>query len=242
MIGIYCIKNQVNDKKYIGQSIHLAERLSWHRQALNRGDHHNKHLQNAWNKYGENSFEFDVVCECDEDQLDEYERNYIHENKTTDERYGYNEESGGNKHKHLSERTKAKISAKTKGVNNPMYGVHLVVTDETRQKLSDAQSGTNNGFYGKHHTEESKRRMSEAKRGRKVSIDIILKKGQNKKVRCLNNAMEFDTLSFAAQWAEDTAPESISRVCYGKQHTAGTDPVTGERLKWEFIELSHTAQ
>ena len=54
--------------------------------------------------------------------------------------------------------------------------------------------------------------------------------------------MEFEALSLAAKWANGTAPESISRVCQHKQKTAGVDPDTGERLKWEFIELSHTAQ
>ena len=122
-----------------------------------------------------------------------------------------------------------------------MYGVHLKMTDEQRKRHSERNTGINNGFYGKHHTDEARRRMSQAKKGMKWSVDVILSKGQNKRVRCINNGKEFDALSFAAQWTGNTAPESISRVCYGKQHTAGTDPETGERLKWEFIDPSHTA-
>ena len=149
--------------------------------------------------------------------------------------YGYNEDSGGNLNKHPSERTRAKISAKVSGKNNPMYGVHLIASEETRQKLSDAQRGENNGFYGKHHTEEAKRKMSEAKQGKKPTHEDILRRGQNKRVRCLNNGMEFDALSFAAQWTGNTAPESISRVCYHRQKTAGFNPETQERYTWEFI-------
>ena len=214
----------------------------WHRCALKRNGHHNKHLQNAWNKYGPDAFEFGIICECEENDLDDYERYYIFTHRATDTNYGYNEESGGNLYKHHSERTKQKLSEASKGEHNNMYGVHQICSEETRCKLSIAHSGINNAFYGKHHTDEVRKKMSDAKRGMKWPIEIILSRGQNKRVRCLNNGKEFDALSLAAKWCGDTAPESISRVCYGKQKTAGTDPDTGERLKWEFIELSHTAQ
>lgn len=226
-------------------------------------------LQRSWNKYGEENFEFSILEGCPESQLDEKEIMYIQKYNSMDRQFGYNLDSGGSLNKHMSEESKLKMSdakkGKYDGVNNPMYGVHLKVSDEkkkllskmfsgknnpmygvhnkiseeTRKKLSKAQSGENNGFYGKHHTDEAKRRMSEAKRGKKVSIEVILNRGQTKRVRCINNGMEFDALSFAAQWACNTAPESISRVCYGKQKTAGTDPFTGEKLKWEFINNYH---
>ena len=34
-------------------------------------------------------------------------------------------------------------------------------TEESRKKISEAQKGEKNHFYGKHHTEETKRKMSE---------------------------------------------------------------------------------
>lgn len=40
---------------------------------LNRNVHNNKHLQNAWNKYGEESFEFNVLEYCDVELLNERE-------------------------------------------------------------------------------------------------------------------------------------------------------------------------
>ena len=241
LTGIYSIKNLINNKVYIGQSTQLEKRLSWHRQALNRNDHHNKHLQNSWNKYGSESFVFNIVCECSENELDGLEKYYIDLYHSTDIRFGYNEESGGCINKHHSERTKKKISEKTAGENNPMYGVHLTMPDDQRKKMSERMSGDKNPFYGKHHDEATRKKMSEKKKGIKWPIEVILSKGQNKRVRCLNNGMVFEALSLAAQWAGDTAPESISRVCYHKQKTAGTHPETGERLRWEFVELSHAA-
>lgn len=199
-------------------------------------------MQNAWNKYGPESFQFSVICECPEIQLDELERYYIELYQSNQIQFGYNEESGGCKLKHHSERSKKLISEKTSGKNNPMYGVHIFPSEETRNKLREAQRGENNGFYGKHHTEDAKKRMSEKKKGMTWPLEVIFSRGQNKRVRCVNNGKEFDMISLAAQWAKNTAPESISRVCKHKQKTAGIDPDTGERLKWEYIELSHTAQ
>lgn len=48
-----------------------------------------------------------------------------------------------------------------KGENHPMYGKHH--SEETRKKLSEANKGENNPFYGKHHTEETKKKISGAK-------------------------------------------------------------------------------
>ena len=42
-------------------------------------------------------------------------------------------------------------------------------TEETRRKMSEAKNGKKNPFYGKYHSEETKRKMSEAQKGRKKS-------------------------------------------------------------------------
>lgn len=62
--GIYRIVCRDNGKSYIGQSVNVGRRVADHRQSLRRGDHKNKHLQNAFNKYGEGSFSvvYSVFC------------------------------------------------------------------------------------------------------------------------------------------------------------------------------------
>ena len=64
-IGIYCIENVVNNKKYIGQSIDIDSRWTGHRRELNKQEHNNNYLQSAWNKYGSDNFKFYVVKICD---------------------------------------------------------------------------------------------------------------------------------------------------------------------------------
>ena len=59
--GIYKIVNKVNGKYYVGSAINLKKRKRCHFQELEKQIHHNNHLQHAWNKYGQNAFEFIVV-------------------------------------------------------------------------------------------------------------------------------------------------------------------------------------
>lgn len=61
--GIYKIRNIVNDKLYVGSSCSMQERKTKHIRDLRLNKHHSPKLQNAWNKYGENNFVFEVIKE-----------------------------------------------------------------------------------------------------------------------------------------------------------------------------------
>ena len=58
---IYKITNLVNDKFYVGSTINKKVRFRQHRRFLRQNRHHCKHLQAAWNLYGESKFTFEVV-------------------------------------------------------------------------------------------------------------------------------------------------------------------------------------
>ncbi len=59
--GIYKITCTTNNRCYIGSAINLRQRRNDHFSALRRKNHRNRHLQRAWNKYGEQSFIFEVI-------------------------------------------------------------------------------------------------------------------------------------------------------------------------------------
>ena len=89
--GIYAIKNKINNKQYIGSSCDLQRR--WYKDhvpSLNRKDHYNRHLQHAWNKYGEVAFEFSIIEECAEAELAEREGWWIENTLSWDRKHGYN--------------------------------------------------------------------------------------------------------------------------------------------------------
>lgn len=75
--GIYCIVNTYNNKKYIGSSKNIRKRLWEHRSELRHNKHANIYLQRAWNKYGEDKFDFYVIEACQENFLLEREQFYI---------------------------------------------------------------------------------------------------------------------------------------------------------------------
>lgn len=65
MKAIYCILNKLNGNRYVGSAINFYKRKYAHLFALKNNKHHSSYLQNAWNKYGEDMFEFMVLEEVE---------------------------------------------------------------------------------------------------------------------------------------------------------------------------------
>ena len=93
-IGIYKITNTNNGKVYIGQSINLPSRIASHFASLKNHTHHNGHLQNAYN-LDPDAFIAEIICLCDEDDLDNLEQYYIKSYNSNTREFGYNIEAGG---------------------------------------------------------------------------------------------------------------------------------------------------
>lgn len=59
--GVYKIVNTTNGRQYFGSAKRFKSRMMHHLNSLCKGSHHNKFLQNDWNKCGEEAFEFHVI-------------------------------------------------------------------------------------------------------------------------------------------------------------------------------------
>ena len=95
MIGIYKIENKINGKVYIGQSKDINKRWIEHKSNLNNNRHPNKKLQNAWNSYGKDNFDFTVLEECDNNIINDREIYWISYYDSSNRELGYNLSTGG---------------------------------------------------------------------------------------------------------------------------------------------------
>lgn len=89
-IGIYKITNLINGKIYIGKSINIQRRFKEH---SNVNNHKDTWLYQAMDKYGIDNFEFEVVEECNENDLLDLEKEWIL--RTSSFPNGYNMTMGG---------------------------------------------------------------------------------------------------------------------------------------------------
>lgn len=83
------------DNAYGGKSEDMEHRFKTHRRELKNGTHHNKHLQNYYNKYGADSLKFVVTNEFEPGELDEAEKRWISENQTFRNKKAFNLTEGG---------------------------------------------------------------------------------------------------------------------------------------------------
>lgn len=91
--GIYKIENLIDHNIYIGQSSDLKRRKIDHFKSLRGNYHYNKHLQRAWNKYGEINFKFTIIEKCECKLLGEREIYWIKYYDSMNK--GYNQCAGG---------------------------------------------------------------------------------------------------------------------------------------------------
>lgn len=91
--GIYVITNLLNNKHYIGQSKDIYERWKNHKRQSTWRSHPNKALYTAFDKYGIENFEFEIIEMCDLEDLDRREIYYISEYDSY--KNGYNRTLGG---------------------------------------------------------------------------------------------------------------------------------------------------
>jgi group I intron endonuclease len=180
--GIYKIINTVNNKFYVGSAIDFTARKRRHWWGLRNNRHANKHLQAAWNKYGETAFAFIVVSELSkEDDILAAENVWLKEhvgkeycyNLGTDATaptrgwYGEKNSMWGKTFTHTDD-AKAKISIASKARiqseeekakrRKTMKG-HFVAPS-TRAKISEALSGEKNFNYGKPRSQTFKDKVS----------------------------------------------------------------------------------
>jgi|SRR5687767_11793524 len=125
--GVYCFRNKINNKRYVGSSKTIEGRKSANLCRLRKGNHYAKGLQEDFNKYGEENFIFEILeIVLDETILRKREEYWSAYYDCCNEEFGYNKHKKTNNYLyHTSIQTK-RISEKTKG---------KIISVECRERL-----------------------------------------------------------------------------------------------------------
>jgi len=181
MLGyVYIITNLVNYMRYTGSTMDPDMRAYNHFRDLKNNKHENPYLQNAWNKYREENFEFKVIAtaiDVTREDLHIIEGDYI-DRLNTMYPHGYNicrpegntpPDNTGKKYPPHSEETKKKMSLAQKGKPPRHTTPHTL---EAIAKISKNRKGqlvgVKNPNYGNHKPwSEARRKAEETKKNKK---------------------------------------------------------------------------
>jgi len=176
-IGIYCIRNKINGKVYVGKSIAIEKRLLSHKSMLSK-EHRdkdcNRYLFSSVKKYGIDNFEFIILEEhiyANEDYLKDREIFFMDLLKSCNSETGYNLRRDSSTKTVVHDDTRKLISAQNKGENNPNYGNRW--TNEMKEKMSEnKKQAIKNGDYDWMKTDEWRKKLSEVSRKSWLNTEV----------------------------------------------------------------------
>lgn len=183
--GIYMISCLISEKVYIGSAQSLKIRYSSHFNALKRKAHQNKHLQSAYNLYGEDQFVFSPIEYCQVDCLTTREQYWTDYFKSYNNKFGYNQRPivDSNRGVRFCEQARRSFSeGAKKRLQRPeelerlrRQAVLVSQSDAIKAKISKSRTGIG-------HTEEAKARIAASLKGRAHTPEAIerMRKSQQK--------------------------------------------------------------
>ena len=229
---IYLVRNKKNQKIYIGQTTSKrgfdgrynykgkdVERIYHDYENKKRnGNFYNNHLMGAIEEYGYENFEVnkELLKATSKEELNLLEELMIDIFDSTNPKKGYNHTKGGNSSKD-SDETKRRKSEAMRGENNPFYGKQH--SKETRKKISEKRKGT-------HMCEETKRKISKT--------NSLSNHPQAIQVICVTTGKIFGSIKEASLYY-GCDNSSILKACKGKRNYCGKLQ-DGTKLVWKFYE------
>lgn len=201
-------------KVYIGMSKQIPRK----RFDYGAGYNHNPRFRAAIKEYGWGNIQHEIIASnLSAEEAGSMEARLIESYHSTDPDYGYNVKSGGLHGAGMSAEARAQLVKRMTGENNPTIRC-------------------GHPFQGKKHSEESKKKMSEAAKRRidrvcseATKAKLKEKNPQKKPVRCVNTGAVYESIHEAARQTNLT-PSSICAVCRGKKlHTTGG-------FLWEYVK------
>ncbi len=178
--SVYVIHNNLSGKRYVGKTINVRTRWKSHRQDSRRAQPLSC-IGRALKKYGLTNFTFTIleICETEEAAYDR-ERYWIAFYASDQKEFGYNLESGGHGGKVVSNDTRAKLSAASKGRPKPPHVIAALHSLESRAAAGRA-------LRGRTHTTETRLKIAGAHQGRSKSAEAVRKSADGHRGRNLSS-------------------------------------------------------
>ena len=227
--GIYQIRNLINGKVYVGSAVNLRKRMHKHLSSLRHNKHCNIKLQNAYNKYGEDNFVFEIIeLVPNKEQLLDREQYFINTLNVVNEGYNICPVAGNTMgvfhteesiqkmiiaHSNISEETRKRLSEAGKR--------RRPISEETRKRMSEAHKGKICSFT---HREK----LSKALKGRCKGVYIGGARYNARKVICIETGIIYEAISVASRETH-TDRSSIIKCVKGIGKTAGG-------FHWKYVD------
>lgn len=244
---IYLITNQVNGKKYVGQTVKTLDHRFRQHSVKDTKERSPMAIRRAIRKYGKEKFTIVRLCFAKSvEELSTVENQYILMYNTMQYDLGYNRRSGGSRYP-VSEQSRALISKANKGRKH---------SKEFCEHRSQLVSGEGNPFFGRKHSKETltKIQATKQKNGYVISDETRKKLSENhsrhnlgkhlteqqkinisrsrgfKPFKCIENDKIYQTIAEASK----DLKISVGYVCQILNKTI--KPSIKTRLHFEFVE------
>lgn len=205
--GIYELRSS-SGNFYIGSSNNIHDRTRHHGRFLSNGKHNNPHLQHAFNKHGQLAMKTLLVCRPED--LIFYEQLLIDELKPS---YNLQPIAGKPPSQKNNKTLHERLSRLLKGRKLP---------PEVRAKIEVAvwskKRGKPSFMKGKHHSQESKTKMSEAKKGipkspeTRANMARAQQTCKNKRRTGLKNSPAHNAALLASRIGSKHTPEAKAKM------------------------------
>jgi group I intron endonuclease len=239
--AIYKIENNKDNKIYIGSAIDYKDRWANHKSRLIKGNHHNNHLQNAFNKYGINAFKFSLLEKIDvknkningiKSLLIEREQHYLDNILFANQDNNLFYIIGYNKRRIAENNLGIKVSNEGR-LNISRGHIGIKPSIETKIKMSKSiRIAKSKSTYT--HSKETRDKISKSNKGRKLTNNhrMLISKNSAKNKKC-NQYTKDGT--FIKEWKSLTLAanklgiiqQHISAVCRNRRTFAGN-------YKWKY--------
>jgi group I intron endonuclease len=198
---IYLLTNTINNKVYVGQTWLPSLQLRMGKDGSNYKN--SIYLYNSIIKHGADNFNYSILAECyTQEDADVLEEKFIKEYNSQDSEIGYNIKDGGSAGKH-SDESKGKISNSLKEYYSELSPEEVSKRAEpivgwwkdkerepytaewkenVSEKMKEWHANNEHPMQGKQHTDETKKKISEAGKGRVHSKESVLKRSEKRKM------------------------------------------------------------